>query len=77
MSERSRLAWRCRRGTLELDILFERFLASGYDQLTDPQKAAFERLLECEDDQLQDFFLNAREPMDGELAEIVRLVGGR
>nr|WP_309544955.1 succinate dehydrogenase assembly factor 2 [Alkalilimnicola ehrlichii] len=34
MSELSRLRWRCRRGTKELDIMFERFLAVGYEGLS-------------------------------------------
>ena len=44
------LRWKCRRGMLELDVVFERFLNSGmYDQLTPKQKALFDVLLEQPD----------------------------
>jgi len=52
MSELSRLRWRCRRGMRELDFVFDRFLDKCYNDLTDQQKADFERLLEEEDDRL-------------------------
>lgn len=71
MSERARLAWRCRRGTRELDILLERFLARGYDQLSEPDKAHFERLLDLEDDQLQSYFFSDKRPTDGDLSRLI------
>ncbi|MGB0712967.1 MAG: succinate dehydrogenase assembly factor 2, partial [Gammaproteobacteria bacterium] len=43
--ERARIQWACRRGLLELDLLFKSFMAHGYDQLNANQRAAFERLL--------------------------------
>ncbi len=69
--DRSRLVWRCRRGTLELDLLLRRFLDTGYDGLDARQRRAFERLLDCEDDVLQDWLLGTAEPDDAELKEIV------
>ncbi len=77
MSDRSRLVWRCRRGTLELDLLLSRFLEQRYESLAPDQRQAFERLLDCEDDQLQDFFFNDRRPTDGALAELVELIRPR
>jgi antitoxin CptB len=50
---RSRLRYRCRRGMLELDSLFERFLASPrFSQLSQSQLQTFERFLEEADPQL-------------------------
>lgn len=69
--DRSRLVWRCRRGTLELDLLLSRFLDAGYDRLDARQRRAFERLLDCEDDLLQYWLLGTAEPDDAELKEIV------
>ncbi|MGD8711012.1 MAG: succinate dehydrogenase assembly factor 2 [Ectothiorhodospiraceae bacterium] len=71
MSERSRLRWRCRRGTQELDTILGRFLDAGYDSLDESGARAFDRLLECEDDDLIDWFLNAHEPSDPALRAIV------
>lgn len=71
MSSKSRLVWRCRRGTKELDIIFGRFLERGYDQLDDAGRALFERLLDCEDDQLQDWFVVGTRPEDRDLARLI------
>ena len=45
MNNKSRLAWRCRRGMREMDILFERFIAKDYDKLSLEQKQHFEDFL--------------------------------
>jgi len=42
MSNKSRLAWRCRRGMREMDILFEKFVQSDYDLLSPQKKQSFE-----------------------------------
>lgn len=44
-----RLAWRCRRGMLELDIVLQRFVAQYFDGLTLAQLQAFDDLLELPD----------------------------
>lgn len=44
-----RLRWRCRRGLLELDIVFTRFLDERYAKLGAVEQASFERLLEHPD----------------------------
>ena len=71
MNERSRLSWRCRRGTVELEVMLARFLDNGYATLDPNGRAAFERLLACEDDQLIGWLLKGETPRDGELAETV------
>lgn len=55
-SDRSfdRLRWRCRRGLLELDLILTRFLASGYDLLTPPERETFSALLGRADTELWD-----------------------
>lgn len=74
MSSLSRLRWRCRRGMKELDLIFERFLENGFNNLTENQKMDFERLLECQDDQLYDWFYQGQEPEDRALVAIVALI---
>ncbi len=44
-----RLAWRCRRGMLELDIVLQRFIALHFNNLTLAQLQAFDDLLEFPD----------------------------
>ncbi len=48
-AELRRLAWRCRRGMLELDIVLQRFIAQHFDGLTLAQLKAFDDLLELHD----------------------------
>ena len=55
--EANRLRWACRRGMLELDILFETFLENGYPLLTEQERRDFDQLLEYPDQELYDFFM--------------------
>ncbi|MEX0729978.1 MAG: succinate dehydrogenase assembly factor 2 [Aquisalimonadaceae bacterium] len=71
MSALSRLRWRCRRGMRELDLLFDRFLDNAYIRLTDKEKEDFDRLLDCQDDRLYDWFYQGEEPDDENLAALV------
>ncbi|KAF0285457.1 succinate dehydrogenase assembly factor 2 [Spiribacter sp. 1M153] len=77
MSERSRLRWRCRRGTTELDRLLTRFLdapAQGYDALDAEGREAFDRLLTIEDDHLIDWLVNGQRPSEESLVDIVNRI---
>ncbi len=41
----NRVRWRCRRGSLELDVILGGFLTNRYASLSAAQRADFERLL--------------------------------
>ena len=69
-----RLRWRCRRGMRELDRLLEAYLDRGWPQAEPLQRERFERLLECEDDQLWRWFLGHTSPPDPGLDAAVRHV---
>ena len=58
---RRRLAWRCRRGTRELDILLGGWLREDYATADEAQRTAFESLLEQQDPDLWDWLM-ARVP---------------
>lgn len=49
----ARLAWRCRRGMLELDLLLQGFLRQGYTALSVAERELFCELLEWSDQELQ------------------------
>ncbi len=49
-----RVRWRCRRGLLELDILFERFVDTYYAKLTESERQTFDELLDMADNPLWD-----------------------
>ena len=50
--ELARLRWRCRRGMHELDDLLERFLADGFDALSEADKSRFAAILDLPDPDL-------------------------
>jgi antitoxin CptB len=52
MAQLSKLRWQCRRGTKELDLLLQRYLATGYLSADAKEKALFLELLKLEDDDL-------------------------
>lgn len=51
------LAWQCRRGMLELDVLFKTYLENCYDDLSDDNKHQFSELLTCVDPELFAWFM--------------------
>lgn len=54
--QQRRLAWKCRRGMLELDMLFNNFLILGYNELGESEKLVFDHLLDENDQQLYEWF---------------------
>jgi antitoxin CptB len=73
-TEKKRIRWRSRRGLLELDIVLERFLARGFDDLDEPGLEAYRRLLELEDTDFLEV-VNAKADLDDpELMAVVRLL---
>ncbi|MCG5493001.1 MULTISPECIES: succinate dehydrogenase assembly factor 2 [Ectothiorhodospira] len=65
MSELSRLRWRCRRGTKELDLMLEGFVLSQGKSLPSEELALFEQVLDQQDDDLQRWLLYG-EPVEVE-----------
>jgi antitoxin CptB len=51
-AEQRRLAWRCRRGMLELDLVLQRFVATHFYALTLDELHAFDTLLAMPDNDL-------------------------
>ena len=50
-AEQRRLAWRCRRGMLELDIVLQRFVATQFNTLTLAELHAFDEILALPDNE--------------------------
>ena len=69
--EYNRMRWASRRGMLELDLVLEPFVSECYRALSADDRARFQRLLECEDQELFGWFLRKEQPDDPELAAIV------
>lgn len=73
----ARVRWACRRGMLELDVLFQPFVETHYEALADADKQTFIRLLECEDPELFAWFMGHEQCPDPQLAAMVVKVRGR
>ena len=62
-TEQRRLAWRCRRGLLELDIVLQRFVAQRFADLNDAELIALDALLALPDNDFLDLLLNEKAVM--------------
>jgi antitoxin CptB len=69
-----RLRWACRRGMLELDVLFMPFVEEAYDLLSVKGKQTFERLLEEQDPELFAWFMGHETCEDEELNAMVQFI---
>ncbi len=70
-----RMEWRCRRGMLELDLLLDGWLQTGWSASGERERAAFERLLDQPDQVLFDLFFGhgtAEDPEFGALIDKIR-----
>lgn len=71
MPENPRLKWLLRRGLKELDVLLERYHARHYGSASRDERAAFARLLEREDPEIQQWIMN-QAPIPVEFEDVVR-----
>lgn len=56
----NKLRWRCKRGTLELDLMLQRYLDRRYLSAAADEKQAFLQLLELEDSELLRYLMGER-----------------
>lgn len=79
--KKRRLAWQCRRGLLETDVVLNAYLDNHFLADTATHQATFERLLTCQDADMFEWFTRRSRPEDGELDAFVRhmlaLVGAK
>lgn len=75
--EKAKLAWHCRRGMLELDLILQRFLEHQVDHLSAQELEAFNSLLSCTDPELFAWLMGHEEPQENELKEIVTIIRNR
>jgi len=67
-AELNRLKWKCRRGLLELDLVFEKFFGSSVEEKHVP---ALNELLELPDNDLLDIVMGRSERYASHLSAIV------
>ncbi len=73
----ARLKWACRRGMLELDVLFLPFVEQAFDSLLPQQQETFERLLTSDDPDLFAWVMGHQKCPDPELAAMVDIIVSR
>ena len=61
-TELGKLRWACRRGMKELDILLARYLDERFCGASNPEQAAFRRLLEIQDTILYRYCVGEQPP---------------
>lgn len=74
MENTAKLSWRCRRGTLELDVLLQNYLDNGYHHADASEQAQFLDLLALEDDRLQAYLLEDKCPPNEPLSVLIKKV---
>ena len=75
--EMKRLFWHSRRGMLELDVLLVPFLQEAYPTLEAADKQRYQKLLECEDQDMFGWFMQRSKPEDPDLRHIVDMILNR
>ena len=69
-----KLKWQCRRGMLELDLIFQEFLEQHYSALDEKSKQDFVELLTHSDQDLQQWIFNKTSPADKSLLGIIEKI---
>ena len=72
--DRNRLVWKSRRGMLELDLLFSKFVHDKLDTLSLQQKLTFNELLNCEDDYLFRLIMNVEAAPSTSVQELISML---
>jgi antitoxin CptB len=67
----SRLRWRCRRGTKELDLLLTGYLETRYSEAPPNERDAFERLTEWSDPDIFAALFDERTAFDEDTGRVL------
>ena len=72
--DEQRVYWHSRRGMLELDLVLMPFARQVYPGLDEAGRAAYRRLLECEDAELYAWLMRRTRPDEPELRAILERI---
>ena len=70
----NKLAWRCRRGTKELDVLMQKFLNNFYLSVPEELQQAFERMLDMQDPELYDLLIGRQPSSDHAINKVIEYI---
>ena len=69
-----KLAWRCRRGTKELDVLMLKFLNEHYQLAPEEIQQAFKFMLDMQDPELYDLLIGRQESHDQNINKVIEYI---
>jgi len=69
-----KLAWRCRRGTKELDVLMQKYLNEYYQSASNDLQLAFEQMLEMQDPELYDLLIGRQPSEDQNINKVIEYI---
>lgn len=72
--EKNRLFWASRRGMLELDLVLMPFLENVYSFLPQADKERYWKLLDCEDQDMFNWFIHRQDPGEPDLRRIIGII---
>lgn len=70
--EERKVIYRARRGLKEIDVYFDPYVKQYYLQADTAEKALFKELVDQEDPDLLDWFMEVSEPPKPELRQLIR-----
>lgn len=73
MLSKDKIKWRCRRGILELDVIFTRFLEERFDKLNQEALEQLDALLALPDPLLQQWLIYGKTP-DQKFKKIIEMI---
>ena len=71
---KKKIMWQCRRGLWELDQILLPFVEDGFENLPKEDQLLFQRLLQYEDIELFDIFVNKIKPRENQLINLTNLI---
>lgn len=74
MENLQKLAWRCRRGTKELDVLMQKYLNEYYQSASNDLQLAFEQMLEMQDPELYDLLIGRQPSEDQNINKVIEYI---
>ena len=71
---KKKILWQCRRGLWELDQILLPFVENDFEHLNKEDQLLFQKLLQYEDIELFDIFVNKIEPIDNKFKDLTVLI---
>ena len=71
---KKKILWQCRRGLWELDQILLPFVENDFEHLIEEDQLLFQKLLQYEDIELFDIFVNKIQPIDNKFRDLTVVI---